>query len=105
MNIKEINRKNHFSKYNVKEALLEKKKNSYYLLPGEYAEAKISIIKTRETTLEFKIKINNLADKERWKVFMHSVAEIKSKKWTYCIYTQHISYAVIVLTQYFCYSK
>lgn len=79
MNIKEINRKNHFSKYNVKEALLEKK-NSYCLLLGEYAEAKISIIKTRETTLEFKVKINNLADKEWWKVFMHSAGEIKSKK-------------------------
>lgn len=79
MNIKEINRKNHFSKYNVKEALLEKKK---FILPppGGICRSKISIIKTRETTLEFKVKINNLADKEWWKVFMHSAGEIKSKK-------------------------
>lgn len=39
-----------------------------------------AFLKLAKTTLEFKTKISNLADKDLWKVFMCSVGEIKSMK-------------------------
>ena len=64
---------------------------------GNIQRQRRAFLRQEETTQGFKIKINNIADKDLWKVFMYSMGEIKSMKNEHIAFMHNI-YFMLTLT-------